>query len=112
MTPSASDLRWRPDTRPPAFTPSEIGSALEAGVILTVPPADRPLLDSLRGELEEVFILSHLTVAAGEVAGATATKTSAARCERCWRHRDEVGSSADNPTLCARCEEAVVAGIS
>lgn len=29
MTPSASDLRWRPDARPPAFTPSEIGSALE-----------------------------------------------------------------------------------
>ncbi|MHB8797942.1 MAG: PfaD family polyunsaturated fatty acid/polyketide biosynthesis protein [Thermoanaerobaculia bacterium] len=29
MTSPASSLRWRPDGRPPAFTPAEIGSALE-----------------------------------------------------------------------------------
>ncbi|MFM8765578.1 MAG: zinc finger domain-containing protein [Spartobacteria bacterium] len=35
------------------------------------------------------------------------SKTPHARCERCWRHRPEVGSSASHPTLCARCEEAL-----
>ena len=87
----------------------EIGSALEAKIDLTVPVSDLPLLDPLRGELEELFILSDLTVVAGGEAGVTATKTSAVRCERCWRHWDEVGSSAAHPTLCARCEEAVAA---
>jgi len=87
----------------------EIGSALEAKISLTVPASDLPLLDPLSGELEELFILSDLTVVAGGEAGVTATKTSAVRCERCWRHRDEVGSSAAHPTLCARCEEAVAA---
>ncbi|MFZ4780467.1 MAG: zinc finger domain-containing protein [Terrimicrobiaceae bacterium] len=38
-----------------------------------------------------------------------AAKISSARCERCWRHRGEVGASSAHPTLCLRCEEAVVA---
>ncbi|MEI8310659.1 MAG: isoleucine--tRNA ligase [Verrucomicrobiota bacterium] len=88
----------------------EIGSALEAKVVLAAPPSETALLGSLSEELEELFILSDLTVVSGGEAGVTATKTSSARCERCWRHRDEVGSSAAHPTLCARCEEAVAAG--
>ena len=86
-----------------------IGSALEARVVLTAPPSEMPLLESLCSELEELFILSDLAVVSGEEAGVTAEKTSAARCERCWRHRDEVGSHAAHPTLCSRCEEAVAA---
>ena len=31
------------------------------------------------------------------------SKTSNARCERCWRHRDDVGSNQAYPTLCGRC---------
>ena len=86
-----------------------IGSALEARVVLSAPPSEMPLLESLCSELEELFILSDLAVVSGEEAGVTAEKTSAARCERCWRHRDEVGSHAAHPTLCSRCEEAVAA---
>jgi len=85
-----------------------IGSALEAKVVLAAPPSEQPLLDSLHTELEELFILSDLTIVSGDEV--TATKTSALRCERCWRHRPEVGSSAAHPMLCARCEEAVVVG--
>jgi len=87
-----------------------IGSALEARVVLAAPPSEMPLLESLCPELEELFILSDLAVVPGDEAGVTAEKTSAARCERCWRHRDEVGSHAAHPTLCSRCEEAVAAG--
>ena len=87
----------------------EIGSALEARITLAVPASEMPLLASLGGELEEMFILSDLEVVSGTGTGATATKTSAARCERCWRHREEVGSSAAHPALCSRCEEAVAA---
>lgn len=90
----------------------EIGSALEAKVTLAVPASDRPLVDALSGDLEELFILSDLTVSPAETTKVTTKKTAAARCERCWRHKEEVGASADHPTLCARCVEAVVAEIS
>jgi isoleucyl-tRNA synthetase len=33
--------------------------------------------------------------------------TSSAKCERCWRHRPEVGRDKNHPTLCARCLSVV-----
>ncbi len=84
-----------------------IGSALEARVRLVAPPSEMPLLASLSGELEELFILSDLEVAGGDEPAVDVCKTPAARCERCWRHRAEVGASAAHPTLCARCEDAL-----
>ena len=85
----------------------DIGSALEARVKLSVTAAEATLLEPLKVELEEVFILSDLEVVSTEAAGVEISKTPHARCERCWRHRPEVGSSAAHPTLCARCEEAL-----
>jgi isoleucyl-tRNA synthetase len=29
--------------------------------------------------------------------------SSAAKCERCWHYRDDVGSDAAHPSLCGRC---------
>ncbi len=85
----------------------DIGSALEARVRLVAPDSEKPLLESLQPELEELFILSDLEVLAGSEATVEVSKTPAVRCERCWRHRPEVGSSTAHPTICARCEEAV-----
>ncbi|MEI6032743.1 MAG: isoleucine--tRNA ligase [Verrucomicrobiae bacterium] len=83
----------------------EIGSALEARVVLSASPSELPLLSSRLTELEELFILSDLEVVAGD--GVAVAKTPAVRCERCWRHRKEVGSSSAHPTLCSRCEDAL-----
>lgn len=41
----------------------------------------------------------------GEAVSIAATRFS--KCERCWRHRADVGGSKDHPTLCGRCEGAV-----
>lgn len=84
---------------------NEIGSALEAKVILSASPQDRELLKSLASELEELFILSELELTEAFTTRAEVSQTSSARCERCWRHRPEVGIS--HPALCRRCEEAV-----
>ena len=85
----------------------EIGSALEARVKLSVTASESTLLEPLKVELEEVFILSDLEVFSSDTASVEISKTPHARCERCWRHRPEVGSSATHPTLCSRCEEAL-----
>jgi len=87
-----------------------IGSPLEAHVVATV--ADAPLLELLRrraSEIEELFILSHLEIAEGAEEAVAVDKTARTKCERCWRHRPDVGREPAHPMLCGRCAEAVIA---
>jgi isoleucyl-tRNA synthetase len=92
-----------------------IGNALEAEVTLHVSdPALRERLAALGTDLEEFFILSDLKIvpAADPAEGhthVTLAATDFRRCERCWRHRFEVGTLAEHPVLCARCADAVTA---
>lgn len=87
-----------------------IGKPLEATVYVTTD--DQLILSAAEGEgiaeIEEFLILSNLSIAKG-AKGVTVGRTEAPKCERCWRHRDEVGSHAEHPTLCGRCTEAVQA---
>jgi isoleucyl-tRNA synthetase len=85
-----------------------IGNSLEAKVVLEL-ATDR-LLHEWQGreaEMEEIFILSDLTLIAGAETKAAVTRTEYAKCARCWRHRPSVGASALHPNLCDRCEEVV-----
>jgi isoleucyl-tRNA synthetase len=85
-----------------------VGNALEADVTLRV--ADAAWAADLAGraaELEEFFILSTLAIEPGDETRATLVKTGHARCERCWRHRPDVGAHATHPVLCGRCATAV-----
>jgi isoleucyl-tRNA synthetase len=87
-----------------------IAKPLEATVAVTTD--DPVILAAAEGgglaEIEEFLILSNLSIAKG-AKDVVIGKTESAKCERCWRHRDEVGSHAEHPTLCGRCVDAVVA---
>ncbi|MDP9004783.1 MAG: isoleucine--tRNA ligase [Verrucomicrobiota bacterium] len=84
-----------------------IGNALEAAVTLR---CDVEAISAIPNEqLEEFFILSDLKIEAGGETAALISKTSHAKCARCWRHRSTVGQSAAHLELCDRCE-AVVEG--
>ena len=87
-----------------------IGKPLEATVYVTTD--DQLILSAAEGEgiaeIEEFLILSNLSIVKGPKSVVIA-KNESAKCERCWRHRDEVGSLAEYPTLCGRCTEAVQA---
>jgi isoleucyl-tRNA synthetase len=61
----------------------------------------------MQAELEEFFILSELHIEAGSETSASLMRTEFKRCERCWRHRAYVGTSATHPDLCERCESVV-----
>jgi len=85
-----------------------IGNNLEASVTLQV--ADPAWVEGWRDrlpELEEFFILSELSLEAGPEDAARVTRTTAAKCGRCWRHRRSVGTIAAHPELCDRCASAV-----
>jgi len=58
------------------------------------------------GEIEEFFILSHLVIEEGDEK-ITIALEAAEKCERCWRHRVDVGSHTEHPTLCGRCASVV-----
>jgi isoleucyl-tRNA synthetase len=85
-----------------------IGNALEGAVALQI--ADETLfkqLQSREAELEELFILSDLTLVASDETSARVVRTTRTKCARCWRHRESVGESAAHPELCDRCASVV-----
>jgi len=82
-----------------------IGNTLEARVVLH---SDSDVTQKVaQEELEEFFIVSDLTIHQAKEASASVTKTSYAKCARCWRHRPTVGASTAHPDLCDRCESVV-----
>lgn len=83
-----------------------LSGTLEARVDLQVPAESPAHAVAESGELDEIFILSDLRVTKGNEVSVQISKTSFAKCERCWRHREEVAA---HGTLCARCSQAVEA---
>ncbi len=85
-----------------------ISNPLEAQIVACVAdPVFRQELADYGQELEELFILSHLEIVAGEDDVIEVTATGRMKCERCWRHRPDVGSHAGHSDLCGRCANAV-----
>ena len=80
-----------------------VGSSLQAEVAVTAAPETYALLASLGEELKFVFITSKATLQNGDALAVTVTPSAAAKCERCWHWRDDVGAAAAHPTLCGRC---------
>ncbi|HEY0264951.1 MAG TPA: isoleucine--tRNA ligase [Granulicella sp.] len=90
-----------------------IGKALEAEVIFgtTAEHAD-DLLRKYEAALPELFNVS--TVRFGDALGEdidrilmSVQKSSAVRCERCWRYVEDTGKDERYPTVCLRCAEAL-----
>jgi isoleucyl-tRNA synthetase len=88
-----------------------IGNSLEARVVLKAPAADADFLEAHRDDLAALFIVSQVAVekAAGEDLAIEVAKAAGEKCERCWNYSATVGTSAEHPTFCARCEKAVKA---
>lgn len=96
-----------------------VGSSLSAEVDLYCDAELQALLTQLQEELRFALIVSRASVqpigaapedaAATELTGLklTVSPSAHAKCERCWHHREDVGSIASHPTLCARCVENI-----
>jgi len=71
-------------------------------------------LNKIASELRFVLITSNVTIVTDE-APANAIETdvnglkvvveasSGAKCDRCWHHREDVGTNEEHPLLCGRC---------
>ncbi|MDQ2990039.1 MAG: isoleucine--tRNA ligase, partial [Pseudomonadota bacterium] len=83
-----------------------IGSSLQAELIIKAAPDKYKLLASLDDDLRFLFITSLATpleVAAEADEAIIVTASAAAKCERCWHYRADVGTHAEHAGLCSRC---------
>ncbi len=81
-----------------------VKSSLETCVTLKASGDEYEFIKSILPELKTVFIVSDVKLVenSGELEVEVA-KAEGDKCERCWCYSPTVGSSAEHPTLCARC---------
>lgn len=96
----------------------KVGASLQAEVTLYAEGKLAQALDKLASELRFVLITSTATVVTGPApADAVATEiaglavqvqaSTAAKCDRCWHHRHDVGLNPAHPLICLRCVDNV-----
>ena len=81
----------------------KVGSSLQATIVLGVPPAEHAVLTSLGDDLKFVFITSAASLSVQHAVSIQVLPSTAAKCERCWHYRDDVGHDPAHPTVCGRC---------
>lgn len=90
-----------------ARTEKQIGSSLEAKVILSADKdTTRFLLDHYT-ELRYIFIVSQVEVHEAESLSVKIERADGTKCERCWNYSTRVGEFSKYPTVCERCAGAL-----
>lgn len=89
----------------------QIGSSLEARVVVSAAGSDYGLLQRYSDQLRYLFIVSQVEVLKSEagVSGVAVAISPAEgqKCERCWNYSTRVGESSRYPNVCERCVEAL-----
>jgi isoleucyl-tRNA synthetase len=87
----------------------EIGSGLEAKVLLSANGSVAPLLERYQRELADLFIVSQVALRpGGDGVSVTVEHADGAKCERCWKYTTDVGSRPEvHPGICAECASEV-----
>jgi isoleucyl-tRNA synthetase len=85
----------------------QIGSSLEAKVVLTADKDTTMFLMDYFRELRYIFIVSQVEVHEGDALKVEIQKADGKKCERCWNYSAHVGEYEKYPTVCERCAEAL-----
>ena len=81
----------------------QVGSSLQAEIVLQVTAADHSILSSLGEDLKFVFITSAIELRASNSLNIGVAASLKAKCERCWHYRSDVGADPAYASICARC---------
>jgi len=90
-----------------ARTAKEIGSSLEAKVVLTADRDTTMFLMDYYPQLRYIFIVSQVEVHEGDALKIEIQKADGKKCDRCWNYSVRVGEFDKYPTVCERCAEAL-----
>ena len=90
----------------------QIGSSLQAKVVLQASKDDLALLERYRRDLPMLFIVSEVDLRASSEDGLRVgiERAGGVRCERCWRYVDKVSADPSWAGLCERCQDALAPG--
>jgi isoleucyl-tRNA synthetase len=100
----------------PLRTAKQIGSSLQAKVILSASPSVLSLLEHYAHDLPMLFIVSEVELRpapTGEGAQeeapphVTIVRADGVKCERCWRYVPAVSGDPASAGLCERCQDAL-----
>jgi isoleucyl-tRNA synthetase len=85
----------------------QIGSSLEAKVVLTTDAETTRFLLDYYEQLRYIFIVSQVEVHEGNAFNVEIQKADGQKCERCWNYSTQVGGFTQYPTVCERCNDAL-----
>lgn len=85
----------------------QIGSSLEAKVVLTTDAETTRFLIDYYEQLRYIFIVSQVEVREGDSLSVEVLTAEGAKCERCWNYSIRVGEFEKYPGVCERCNEAL-----
>lgn len=85
----------------------QIGSSLEAKVVLTTDHDTTRFLLNYYDQLRYIFIVSQVEVHEGDAFAVKIEKADGQKCERCWNYSVRVGEFSEYPTVCERCNDAL-----
>jgi isoleucyl-tRNA synthetase len=94
----------------------QIGSSLQAKVIVSATPAELALFEQYARQLPMLFIVSEVELrpAPPDVEAhaeakprVTIERAAGVKCERCWRYVPAVSTDPDLAGLCERCQDAI-----
>jgi isoleucyl-tRNA synthetase len=87
----------------------QIGSSLQARVVLTTSNDDAAFLEGYKSELPMLFIVSdvQLRPGNGNTTDITIERADGVKCERCWRVVKSVSSDPAWAGICDRCQDAL-----
>ena len=85
----------------------QIGSSLQAGVVISAPAAELALLRRHARDLPMLFIVSDVKLQEGAELRVAIERAGGVKCDRCWRYVDKVSTDPAWAGLCDRCQEAL-----
>ncbi|MFL6374767.1 MAG: isoleucine--tRNA ligase [Pyrinomonadaceae bacterium] len=85
----------------------QIGSSLEAKVVLTANAETTRFLLDVYEQLRYIFIVSQVEVHEGDSFSLKIERADGEKCERCWNYSTQVGAFPRFTTVCERCNEAL-----
>jgi isoleucyl-tRNA synthetase len=91
----------------------QIGSSLQARVVLSGGGPEMTLLKDRAAELPMLFIVSEVELRPDSSTGLQVNidKASGVKCERCWRYVSRVSGHAGHAGICERCEDALAEAV-
>lgn len=83
----------------------EVGSSLQAEISIAVDGDTYDSLARMEDALRFVFITSQAKVEKQSGSGLkfNVVASQYTKCDRCWHYRQDVGATAEHPTICGRC---------